>query len=55
MSGQLAGLDFVAVGERLNAAGLRGEDRARAIDLLGAIETGALKALAEAGENEEGG
>lgn len=52
MNGQTVGLDYSAVRERLDAAGLRGEERARAIDLLTGIEQGALKALADVEQTE---
>lgn len=43
----LTGLDWTAVGERVDAYGLAPERRARALDLLGAIEAGALAAAAQ--------
>lgn len=47
MSAAIAGLDLSAVGTRLDAAGIQGEDRARAIEVLIGIEAGVLQAVAQ--------
>lgn len=52
MSGLLVGLDYTAVSERLDAAGMKGEERARCVELLIGIEQGAVKAIAEATATE---
>jgi hypothetical protein len=48
----MVGLDWNAVGARLEGADA--ETRARVMDLLGAIEAGAVKASAERGAESEG-
>lgn len=43
----LVGLNWSAVGSRLDAMGVNAEQRARIVELLGAIESGAMKAAAD--------
>ena len=43
----LTGLDWAAVGERVDEFGLPSERRTRVVELLGAIEAGALAAAAQ--------